>query len=220
MDKVFIIGAGATGLSAGYISGFKIFEAKNYPGGICSSYYMNRKGEYTSDINDSYRFEVGGGHWLFGCDKMIVEFLSKFSSLEQYSRSASIFFKENNLLIPYPIQENFHFLGPDFSKSVLLDYFKLNKGKIENITLYDWLLSSFGKSLCDKFFFPFHDLYTAGMYKHIKPQDTYKSPLNLAAIASNVLSNNASNSNSGYNSIFFYPTNGLAAILGLQKIVM
>ncbi len=42
MNKTFIIGAGFTGLGAGLISGFKIFEASDRPGGICASYKKGR----------------------------------------------------------------------------------------------------------------------------------------------------------------------------------
>ena len=43
-------------------------------------------------------------------------------------------------------------------------------------TMRDWLLASFGPTLCDAFFFPFHERYTAGLYERIAPQDADKSP--------------------------------------------
>jgi len=38
--ETFILGAGMTGLAAGMISGLKVYEAEEVPGGICSSYYL------------------------------------------------------------------------------------------------------------------------------------------------------------------------------------
>jgi protoporphyrinogen oxidase len=50
--------------------------------------------------------------------------------------------------------------------------------------------------LCEQFFFPFHELYTAGLYHRIAPQDAYKSPTTGA----------------GYNGEFLYPLSGLDAL--------
>lgn len=38
--ETFILGAGMTGLAAGMVSGLKVYEAQEVPGGICSSYYL------------------------------------------------------------------------------------------------------------------------------------------------------------------------------------
>ena len=67
-----ILGAGMTGLSAGFASGLPIYEAAEAPGGICSSYYVRprekeRLFEVPADA-EAYRFEIGGGHWIFGGD--------------------------------------------------------------------------------------------------------------------------------------------------------
>ena len=59
--NTLIIGAGFTGLGASLASGFKIFEAADKLGGICASY---RK--------EGFRFEIGGGHWIFGADKFVI----------------------------------------------------------------------------------------------------------------------------------------------------
>ena len=53
----WIIGGGMTGLATGMASGFGVLERLDHPGGICASYER-----------DGYRFELGGGHWIFGGD--------------------------------------------------------------------------------------------------------------------------------------------------------
>ena len=68
----YVLGGGVTGLAAGLSSGLPVFEAMTDPGGICSSYYV-RPGEKTRLAQapadgEAYRFEIGGGHWIFGGD--------------------------------------------------------------------------------------------------------------------------------------------------------
>ena len=65
MKSTLILGAGVTGLAAGYASGWPVYEAADAPGGICSSYYVRpgsqeRLRQAPAD-DEAYRFEVGGG---------------------------------------------------------------------------------------------------------------------------------------------------------------
>ena len=65
-----ILGGGMTGLAAGWASGLPVYEADTAPGGICSSYYI-RPGSQERlhrppEDGEAYRFEIGGGHWIFG----------------------------------------------------------------------------------------------------------------------------------------------------------
>jgi protoporphyrinogen oxidase len=81
----FILGGGVTGLAAGLSSGLPLFEAAVEPGGICSSYYVRpgsqqRLAQAPSDEN-AYRFEIGGGHWIFGGDATILHFLRSVTPL-------------------------------------------------------------------------------------------------------------------------------------------
>ncbi len=59
--EALILGGGVTGLAAGYASGVPVCEARPEPGGLCASYYASAGG-----AGHAYRFEVGGGHWIFG----------------------------------------------------------------------------------------------------------------------------------------------------------
>ena len=76
-------------------------------------------------------------------------------------------------------------------------------------TMKEWLESSFGATLCEYFFFPFHDLYTDGLYDSIAPQDSYKSPVDLAAVRRGSIE---AGSQAGYNVSFLYPERGLDAL--------
>ena len=207
-EKDIILGAGITGLTASYSTGFPIYEAENYPGGICASYYIKAFSKkrlvrrYRS--SEMYRFEIGGGHWIFGMDDIVSQFVNKFSRTKNYSRDAAVYFSKKKLYVPYPIQNNLRFLDENTRKKTLKEL----SDKSDRVpgTMYEWLKKNFGNTLCKLFFLPFHDLYTAGLYRKISPQDLSKSPVNYRNILKGA---KKKCSPVGYNTNFAYPNNGL-----------
>lgn len=176
-------------MAAGIKTGAPIFEANSYPGGICRSYTKN-----------GYRFEAGGGHWIFGNDKSTLNFINSLSPLKIYQRNPAVYFPDKGLYIPYPLQNHLSYLPKEITKKALSEIRNnANKTLPAKATFADWLLANFGKTLCDLFLFPFHQLYTAGLYTKIAPQDKFKTPTN--------------KKNSGYNKIFTYPKRGLANLI-------
>lgn len=145
--KTVVLGAGITGLSAAYKTKGTIYEATSQPGGICMSYYK-----------DGYRFENGGGHWIFGANEDVLRFILNYTEVKYYERSAGVYI---NKIYPYPIQNHF-----SVEESVNPD------------TMKEWLFKKFGSDLCRLFFFPFNDRYTSGLYNYVAPQDEYKNPTN------------------------------------------
>lgn len=206
--NTIILGAGITGLAAGYKSGFPVFEAQESPGGICASYYM-KAGEYLRfdrppEDKEAYRFEIGGGHWIFGQDLTALDFIRSLGELKSYTRKSSVYFHDQRLFVPYPIQQNLKYLRPGLSEKVLLE---LRSRKDEPATtLKKWLNNSFGDTLCKIFFNPFHELYTAGLYDRIQPQDQKKTPLKTSSSLS-------SSAKVGYNATFVYPKKGLDSFI-------
>jgi protoporphyrinogen oxidase len=203
----FVIGGGVAGLAAGLVSRLPVFEASDSPGGICSSYYV-RPGEShrlpTSPRDEeAYRFEIGGGHWIFGGDPAILRFIDSLSPLKRYSRISAVYFRDDDLYVDYPIQNNLRFLGPDFARRSLIE---MSRSPGPFRTMKEWQLQYFGKSLCEKFFVPFHKLYTAGLYESIAPQDAYKSPVDLAQAIQGSFGQAGA---VGYNVTFGYPMDGL-----------
>lgn len=208
-SKVIVLGAGMTGLGAG-MSGLPIFEAAEAPGGICSSYYM-RPGDsekYSSAPEDDecYRFEVGGGHWIFGGDPVVHRLMSSVARVRSYARKSSVWLPQKEVLVPYPIQNHLGHLGPEFAAQSLREIVEASTGPRNIRTMGDWLRTSFGKTLCELFFVPFHDLYTAGLYEKIAPQDAYKSPVNLNHVIQGTFRSSPA---VGYNTTFIYPEEGL-----------
>jgi protoporphyrinogen oxidase len=199
MRENLIVGAGVTGLAAAWESGAHILEAQEGPGGLCASYYVRagtaERQRLAPAERDAYRFEVGGGHWIFGGDPQVVEFLKELAPLKSYRRRAAVFFPDRKLLAPYPLQNHLDHLGPEIA-SKALEEMRRHEGPAPE-RLSDWLVESFGPTLTELFFAPFHEAYTAGLWTSIRPQDSYKSPVNQAA---------------GYNSEFLYPEPGLGAV--------
>ena len=206
----FILGAGMTGLAAGMVSGLPAYEASEVPGGICSSYYI-RPGDHEKLYSapkdgEAYRFELGGGHWIFGGDPLVLRFISSLVSVKSYVRKSSVFLPQKNLFVPYPIQNHLRYLGPELAAKVLHEMVEASMANQPINTMAEWLKVCFGPTLCDLFFYPFHELYTAGLYKQIAPQDVYKSPVNLKLAIQGAF---ADVPHVGYNVTFVYPEEGL-----------
>jgi len=209
MGKV-ILGAGVTGLAAGMASGLPVYEARNTPGGICCSYYMSggssNRLTMKPDDDQAYRFEIGGGHWIFGGDPAILSFIEQAVAVKQYERCSSVYFPDERLYVPYPIQNHLRYFDQSFAIAALSEMAE----QIDSVTtLRQWLLGSFGSLLCEKFFFPFHELYTAGLYDRVAAQDTYKSPVDLKKVRQG-LENDADSV--GYNISYLNPADGLDSL--------
>lgn len=203
-----ILGAGITGLSAGWSSGLPIYEAEEEPGGICSSYYI-RPGDTTRlhhvpKDGEAYRFEVGGGHWIFGGDPLVLQFISSLTSIRSYVRKSSVFFPAQGLFVPYPIQHHLGHLGKEVAIRALTEI--LTGTKRTPRTMAEWIEDSFGPTLTKIFFGPFHELYTAGLWKQIAPQDSYKSPVSIPLAVQGAFDRTPP---VGYNATFVYPVEGL-----------
>lgn len=209
-DKTSILGAGVTGLAAGMSSGAPLFEAMSTPGGICSSDYVRagsceRLPQAPAD-GDAYQFEVGGGHWIFGGDPTVLNLIKTLTPIKSYNRRSAVYFRDEDVYVPYPLQNHLSFLGRDVAAQALTE---MACPKDSFRTMKEWLQQSFGSTLCRMFFYPFHDLYTVGLYERIAPQDAYKSPANLPLAIQGAFKDAPS---VGYNVRFVYPVEGLGTL--------
>lgn len=201
------MGAGVAGLSAAISSAATVYELRDYPGGICSSYYINgdRKKLHYRNHDEAYRFEIGGGHWIFGAEDLVLDFINKLSPVKSYERKSAVYFPNWDLYVPYPLQNHLSFLPKDIAQKAMQEIVQSDHTKDVN-TLADWLELHFGKTLCELFFFPFHKLYTAGLFTKIEPQDKYKTPVDKKQIVEGFKRNTKL---AGYNTTFIYPQRGL-----------
>lgn len=216
--NTIILGAGVTGLAAGLSSKCPVFEALNNPGGICGSYYIKPQDSLrqinSPDDEEAYRFEYGGGHWIFGGDSAVLQFMRSLTPFKSYNRSSSVYFHDQNLYIPYPLQNHLSYLDKDIAAKALTEITSavFNQPK----TLEDWLYQNFGKTLTDLFFAPFHQLYTAGLWTEIVPQDAYKSPINLSSVIQGAFNNTQP---VGYNTTYIYPVEGLNSLVHKMAVL-
>jgi len=207
--SIIVLGAGMAGLAAG-MSGLSVYEAEERPGGISSSYYLHSISAErlfkTPPHRDAYRFEIGGGHWIFGGDPAVHRLIRCLTSVHSYSRKSAIWFPHLARLVPYPLQNHLSFLGPDLAARSLREIIDASASRQKISTMAEWLRLSFGETLFRLFFQPFHELYAAGLSEKIVPQDAHKSPLDLDLIVQGALS---SSPPVGYNTTFVYPSEGL-----------
>ena len=196
-----------TGLAAGIASGLPVYEADETPGGICSSYYV-RPGEadrlhVAPGDGGAYRFEIGGGHWIFGGDAAVMRFISDLAPVKRYTRRSAVYFHERDFYVPYPLQDNLRYMPRELAAKALVEMAS-PPGPFK--TMKEWQLEYFGPTLCETFFLRFHELYTAGLHERIAPQDAYKSPVNLSAAIQGAFEETAP---VGYNITYAYPMEGL-----------
>ena len=197
-----------TGLAVGYASGLPVYEATERPGGICFSYYIRpSSGEHlhqAPEDGEAYRFEIGGGHWIFGSDPLVLRFIRSLTPVKSYARRSSVYFSRNDLYVPYPLQNHLGYLGKEITVKALTEIASAPKGNPK--TMADWLEQNFGKTLTELFFGPFHELYTAGLWTRIAPQDAYKSPVDFSLVVQGAFDKTPA---VGYNTDFVYPIEGL-----------
>lgn len=211
-ENIVILGAGMTGLGAG-MSGLPVYEAACEPGGICSSYYMRPGGakrlQGAPADGDAYRFEIGGGHWIFGGDPVVLRLIDSIAPVRRYQRKSSVWLPSLGKLVPYPLQNHLGCLGPELGSKCLQEMIEGLSSQARPRTMAEWLRRSFGATLYELFFAPFHELYTAGLWEKIAPQDGHKSPLDLAAVLQGAFGSAPA---AGYNTTFVYPQDGLNAL--------
>jgi hypothetical protein len=150
----------------------------------------------------TYRFEYGGGHWIFGGDPELIRFLESVCPMRMHTRRSAVYLAGSRMTIPYPIQHHLEYLDRDLARSIRQEIRSPRPHSVR--TMSDWLSAEFGPTLCRLFFGPFHDRYTAGLWKSIAPQDGFKSPSRARP---------TDRANTGYNSSFAYPTSGLGALI-------
>ncbi|SDN44112.1 UDP-galactopyranose mutase [Desulfonauticus submarinus] len=147
--KYLIIGAGPTGLGAGYRlkelgeNNFLILEKNSYPGGLSAS-FRDKKG-FTWDI---------GGHVIFSHYKYFDNLLEKLLSKDFLSHQRKAFIRLENTWIPYPFQNNIRYLPPHLRWKCIEGI--LDKPSILPTNFKEWILSTFGEGIASLFLLPYN----------------------------------------------------------------
>lgn len=209
--STLVLGAGMTGLAAAGACGGVVLEREARPGGICTSYYM-RPGSperlpHAPEDGEAYRFEIGGGHWIFGGAADVLAMIDEVAPLARHARRSSVYFPSTGRYAGFPIQHNLRDLGPEAAERALAEIVAARPG--EPRTMAEWLERTFGPTLNAAFFAPFQAAYTAGLWTRIAPQDGYKTPVSIAEVERGARGESAP---AGYNLTFAYPEGGLDAV--------
>ena len=121
----------------------------------------------------AFDFEPAGGHWLFGVSQDSLRRFEKFCTFNKYERLAAVHFWQTGQCLPYPLQDNLRYLDRELRDRILAEICSRKSCEIgKPASLKLWLLSAFGPTLCQLFFLPFNERYTAGMLDEIEPQDS------------------------------------------------
>ncbi|MFT6068391.1 MAG: protoporphyrinogen oxidase [Bacteriovoracaceae bacterium] len=222
--KHLIIGAGPCGLGAAYRlkdlneTDYLILEASSKVGGLATS-YIDEKG-FTWDV---------GGHVQFSHYEYFDKAMNQALGIDgwfNHEREAWVWIK--NRFVPYPFQNNLHRL-PKEDCDLCLTGLKERDTSTSLVTFKDWLLSSFGKGLCELFMFP----YNFKVWAYPTEMLNYEwvgervAKIDLKRIQKNI-ETGIDDVSWGPNNTFQFPKKGgtgkiweeVASIVGLEKILL
>lgn len=200
-----VLGGGITGLAAGAAAGGHVIEKQAVMGGLCATY-----------TKSGYRFEVGGGHWVWGADPMVRHLFDRVGGLKWYDRQSSVWLPELGQFVPYPLQLNLGWLPREIRGAALMEIADAAENRLPAVTLDQWLLLTFGRTLYGLFFGPFHELYVAGLAGDVAVEDPSKNPVDLHAVRVGAHAGpKITAAGGGYNPRFAYPAHpdGLLAMI-------
>jgi len=148
--KYLIIGAGPTGLGAGYrlselgVNDFIILERNSYVGGLSAS-FEDQNG-FTWDI---------GGHVVFSHYEYFDRLLDTLFGEDYLEHQRKAFIRIASRWVPYPFQNNIRYLPPELvweCVSGLLDI----DNSIKPQNFKQWINQVFGKGIARLFLYPYN----------------------------------------------------------------
>lgn len=148
--KVVIIGAGPTGLGAGYRlqelgeHDFVILERNNHVGGLSAS-FIDTQG-FTWDI---------GGHVLFSHYEYFDRLFDRLLDGEYFQHQRSAWIRMAETWIPYPFQNNIRYLPKDLQWLCIKGLLNLKKD-LNPDHFKNWAEIVFGDGITSLFIFPYN----------------------------------------------------------------
>jgi protoporphyrinogen oxidase len=151
LPRIAIIGAGPTGLGSAYRlaqlghADFTIYERNTWPGGLAAS-FRDAAG-FTWDIGGHVQFShyqdfdnamdaTMGGDWL------------------SHARESWVWIRDR--FIPYPFQNNTHFLPDAEKRACLLGLIRRRNGAAKPRNFEEWIRASFGDGIAETFMLPYN----------------------------------------------------------------
>ena len=159
MQKIAIIGAGVSGLSAAHFLSDRyevtLFEKEDRPGGLIKCRRVNGS-----------LFHTCGGHVFNSKRQDVLDwFWSKFIREEEFTkadRNSCVFMDQEPMVVPYPIENHIYLFNEAIQKSFYEDLKEIDevKGVNAEFTDYesfgDFLRWRFGKTLYKLYFEPYN----------------------------------------------------------------
>lgn len=152
-QKIVIIGAGPTGLGAGYrlqelgYRNWFCVEQADYPGGLSAS-FRDEKG---------FWWDVGG-HVLFSHYEYFDRAFDSVMGGDYLTHQRSSGIRIANTFVPYPFQNNIRYLPPELQYECLIGLIEATyrKDKKKPANFYEWCLLTFGEGITRHFMLPYN----------------------------------------------------------------
>jgi protoporphyrinogen oxidase len=207
--RVVIIGAGPTGLAAGYRlqelghDDWVILEATDRVGGLATS-FTDEHG-FTYDI---------GGHVMFSHYSYYDELVDKLMGGDYTELEREAWVWMENRFVPYPFQNNLHDLQPQTVFDCVMGLVEAQQRNLIEGTrrpehFHRWVLDTFGQGIADHFMLPYNFKVWATppeLMNHVWIGERV-SVVDLAGVLRNVLLGEDQRS-WGPNNTFKYPLRG------------
>jgi len=153
--KIAVVGTGISGLSIANMltanNEVVVFEKDEEAGGLIKC----------KRVNDCLFHKVGGHVFNSKNESVHNWFWSFFDKEKEFvkaTRNAKILYQGD--IIGYPIENHIYSLNKDITSKIIFELLEINKlpvrSPFEFNNFKDFLLGSFGKTLCDAYFFPYN----------------------------------------------------------------
>lgn len=155
MQRIAIIGAGVSGMTAArclktHDNSVVVFEKESKAGGLIKCRMVQGN-----------LFHTCGGHVFNSKRKDVLDwFWSIFNCKEEFSKAErnSVVFMEDQLEIPYPIENHVYMFNEEIQKRFINDLLMISKNKsIEPANFEEFLKGRFGETLYELYFKPYNE---------------------------------------------------------------
>jgi len=195
--NILIVGGGITGLSLASFLGeddYLIVEKDSEVGGYCKTTIRN---EFVWDYS---------GHFFHFNNQEIKDYVLENIDCDvvTVNKKSHIYYKDR--YIDFPFQNNIHQLPTDEFVECLYDLYNKSNDEINSFT--DFVKSTLGQSICNKFIIPYNEkLYACDLNKldYDAMGRFFPKPTNFNDLLFQLKNNNKTES---YNDTFIYPTGG------------
>ena len=197
-SEIVIIGAGVTGLAAGIGLQDKaiILEKEDRVGGTVKSYCFDEGYWFDNVVHLLHVRNDKTRDWLMALLSDTLKLCPPIGYVETKTAKTH-----------YPIQNNLDELSPDLRERCIDDIPEYESGK-KSSSYREFLLNTFGKALCDLFFFPYNE-------------KCWKYPLDDMVASGQTWNINKPSDSKTYNAEGYYPRPAKKAILrGMELLPM